>query len=94
MNQIFTKVASALGAGCTMVLKPSEVAPLTAILCAEVLDEAGVPAGVFNLVLGDGPSVGSQPTAHKDIAVVSFMVPLAQAAKSQNRQPTPSRSCT
>lgn len=72
MNQIFTKVASALGAGCTMVLKPSEVAPLTAILCAEVLDEAGVPAGVFNLVLGDGPSVGSQLTAHKDIDVVSF----------------------
>lgn len=72
INQIFTKVASALGAGCTMVLKPSEVAPLSGILFAEVLDEAGVPAGVFNLLNGDGPTVGSYLTAHEDVDVVSF----------------------
>ena len=59
INQIACKVAPALAAGCTMVLKPSEVAPLNAIIFAEILDEAGVPAGVFNLVNGDGVDVGS-----------------------------------
>ena len=59
INQIACKVAPALAAGCTMVLKPSEVAPLNAILFAEILEEAGVPAGVFNLVNGDGVNVGS-----------------------------------
>jgi len=72
MNQITVKVAPALAAGCTMVLKPSEIAPFDALIFAEVLDEAGVPAGVFNLVNGDGPTVGSALSSHPDIAMVSF----------------------
>jgi len=72
INQVFTKVASALAAGCSMVLKPSEVAPLDAILFAEIVDEAGVPDGVFNLVLGEGPTVGAQLARHRDVDVVSF----------------------
>jgi aldehyde dehydrogenase (NAD+) len=72
MNQICCKVAPALAAGCTMVLKPSEIAPLSAYLFAQILDEAGVPAGVFNLVNGDGPSVGSVIASHPDVAMVSF----------------------
>ena len=72
INQITCKVAPALAAGCTMVLKPSEVAPLNAILFAEILDEAGVPAGVFNLVNGDGPTVGEAMSSHKDIDMMSF----------------------
>ncbi|TWB37281.1 aldehyde dehydrogenase family protein [Nitrospirillum pindoramense] len=72
MNQIVCKVAPALAAGCTMVLKPSELAPLSANLFAEVMHAAGVPAGVFNLVHGDGPGVGQAIVAHPDIDVVSF----------------------
>lgn len=72
INQIACKVAPALAAGCTMVLKPSEVAPFNAILFAEVLHEAGVPAGVFNLVNGDGPTVGAALSAHPKIDMVSF----------------------
>ena len=72
INQIACKVAPALAAGCTMVLKPSEVAPFNAILFAEVLDEAGVPAGVFNLVNGDGPTVGAAISSHPDIDMMSF----------------------
>jgi aldehyde dehydrogenase (NAD+) len=72
VNQIACKVAPALAVGCTMVLKPSEVAPLNAILVAEILDEAGVPAGVFNLVNGDGINVGAVLSAHPDIDMVSF----------------------
>lgn len=72
INQIATKVYPALAAGCTMVLKPSEVAPLNAILFTEVLHEAGVPAGVFNLVQGLGDPVGARIAAHPDIAMVSF----------------------
>ena len=72
INQIACKVAPALAAGCTMVLKPSEVAPFNAILFAEVLDEAGVPAGVFNLVNGDGPTVGVALSSHPDVDMVSF----------------------
>jgi len=72
INQIACKVAPALAAGCTMVLKPSEVAPLNAILFAEILDEAGVPAGVFNLVNGDGVTVGSALSSHPDVDMVSF----------------------
>src|SRR3954470_9820883 len=72
INQIACKVAPALAAGCTMVLKPSEVAPLNAMLFAEVLDEAGVPPGVFNLVNGDGPTVGEALSAHPDIDMMSF----------------------
>lgn len=72
INQIVCKVAPALVAGCTMVLKPSEISPLNAALFAEVLDEAGVPAGVFNLVHGDGPTVGAALCAHPDVDMVSF----------------------
>ena len=72
INQIACKVAPALAAGCTMVLKPSEVAPLNATIFAEVMHEAGVPAGVFNLVNGDGPSVGAALSGHPDIDMVSF----------------------
>ena len=72
INQIACKVAPALAAGCTMVLKPSEVAPLNAILFAEILDEAGVPAGVFNLVNGDGPTVGAALSSHPDVDMMSF----------------------
>ncbi len=72
LNQIACKVAPALAAGCTMVLKPSEVAPLNAILFAEIMDAAGVPAGVFNLVNGDGINVGAPLAAHPDIDMVSF----------------------
>ena len=72
MNQIAVKVAPALAAGCTMVLKPSEIAPFDAMLFAEILDAAGVPAGVFNLVNGDGPGVGTALSQHPDVAMVSF----------------------
>ncbi len=72
MNQVAVKVAPALAAGCTMVLKPSEIAPFDAMIFAEILDEAGVPAGVFNLVNGDGPTVGAALASHPDIAMVSF----------------------
>ena len=72
LNQIAAKVAPAIAAGCTMVLKPSEVAPLNGILFAEVLHEAGVPAGVFNLVNGNGLDVGVPLTSHPDVDMVSF----------------------
>lgn len=72
INQIACKVAPALAAGCTMVLKPSEIAPLNAALWAEILDDAGVPAGVFNLVNGDGPTVGEAMSQHPDIDMMSF----------------------
>ena len=72
MNQMACKVAPALAVGCTMVLKPSEVAPFSGILLAEILHEAGVPAGVFNLVNGDGPGVGAAISAHPGIDMVSF----------------------
>ena len=72
INQIACKVAPALAAGCTMVLKPSEVAPLNAILFAEIAEEAGVPEGVFNLIHGDGEGVGAALVAHPDVEVVSF----------------------
>ncbi|HEX8902787.1 aldehyde dehydrogenase family protein [Vitreimonas sp.] len=71
-NQICAKVGPALAAGCTMVLKPSELAPLNAVLFAEILEEAGVPAGVFNLVNGDGPGVGAALSAHPDVDMMSF----------------------
>jgi aldehyde dehydrogenase (NAD+) len=72
MNQIVAKVAPALAAGCTMVLKPSELAPLSAYLFAHILDGARLPAGVFNLVNGDGPTVGAAISSHPDVAMVSF----------------------
>ncbi len=72
MNQIASKVAPALAAGCTMVFKPSEIAPLSAYLFARILDEAGLSTGVFNLVNGDGPTVGSAIASHPEVAMVSF----------------------
>ena len=72
MNQIACKVAPAIVAGCTMILKPSEIAPLSGILFAEVCHAAGVPAGVFNLVNGDGPGVGTRITSHPEVDMVSF----------------------
>ncbi|HEX7775863.1 MAG TPA: aldehyde dehydrogenase family protein [Parvibaculum sp.] len=72
INQIACKVAPALAVGCTMVLKPSEVAPINAYLLTEVFAEAGVPAGVFNLVNGDGVDVGSPLSSHPDVDMVSF----------------------
>ncbi|GBQ67595.1 aldehyde dehydrogenase [Ameyamaea chiangmaiensis NBRC 103196] len=72
MNQIASKVGPAIAAGCTMVLKPSEIAPLSGLLFAEIMHEAGTPPGVFNLVNGDGPGVGEALSAHPDVAVVSF----------------------
>ena len=72
LNQIACKVAPALAAGCTMVLKPSEVAPMNAIVFTEILHDAGVPAGVFNLINGDGPSVGVPLSAHRDVDMMSF----------------------
>jgi aldehyde dehydrogenase (NAD+) len=72
MNQIACKVAPALIAGCTMVLKPSEIAPLSGVLFAEVCHAAGVPAGVFNLVNGTGPEVGARMSSHPEVDMVSF----------------------
>ncbi|MFO0695180.1 MAG: aldehyde dehydrogenase family protein [Polyangiales bacterium] len=72
LNQILCKVAPALAAGCTMVLKPSELVPRNADLVAEILHDAGVPAGVFNLVHGDGPTVGEALSAHPDVDMISF----------------------
>lgn len=72
INQVSLKVMPALAAGCTMVLKPSEIAPLSSLLFAEILHEAGVPAGVFNLVNGDGPGVGTQLSGHPDVDMISF----------------------
>ena len=72
MNQVAAKVVPALAAGCTMVLKPSEYSPFSAIIWAKVMHEAGVPAGVFNLINGDGPHVGAPLSSHRDIDMVSF----------------------
>ena len=72
MNQVVLKVLPAMAAGCTMVLKPSEIAPLSSMLFAEMVDAAGFPAGVFNLVNGDGAGVGSQLSAHPDVDMISF----------------------
>jgi len=92
MNQIAVKVAPALAAGCTMVLKPSEIAPFDAIVFAEILDAAGVPAGVFNLVNGDGPGVGTAISSHPDIAMVSFTGSTrAGVLVAQNAAPTVKR---
>jgi len=72
VNQIATKVAPALATGCTMVLKPSEVAPFSGYIWTEIMHAAGVPAGVFNMVNGDGPSVGAAISSHPDVDMVSF----------------------
>jgi aldehyde dehydrogenase (NAD+) len=92
MNQIAVKVAPALAAGCTMVLKPSEIAPFDAIIFAEVLHAAGVPAGVFNLVNGDGPGVGTALSQHPDVDMMSFTGSTrAGVAVAQNSAPTVKR---
>ena len=72
MNQIVCKVAPALAVGCTVVLKPSEIAPISGIIFAEIVEETGAPKGVFNLVNGDGPTVGAAMSAHPDIDMMSF----------------------
>jgi aldehyde dehydrogenase (NAD+) len=72
MNQIACKVAPALAAGCTMVLKPSELAPLSAYMFTQILHDAGLPPGVFNMLNGDGPTVGAAISSHVDVAMVSF----------------------
>ncbi len=72
LHQVVAKVAGALAAGCTVVLKPSEIAPLSAFALAEVFDEIGAPPGVFNLICGDGPTVGEAIAGHPDIDMVSF----------------------
>jgi aldehyde dehydrogenase (NAD+) len=72
LNQIACKVAPAIAAGCTMVLKPSEIAPISGYILAEIIAESGLPAGVFNLVNGDGPTVGAAISAHPEIDLVSF----------------------
>jgi aldehyde dehydrogenase (NAD+) len=72
MNQIVCKVAPALAAGCTMVLKPSENAPLSAYLFAQIIDEAGLPPGIFNVVNGNGATVGAAISSHPDVDMVSF----------------------
>jgi aldehyde dehydrogenase (NAD+) len=72
MNQVAAKVVPALAAGCTMVLKPSEYSPFSAVIWAKVMHEAGVPAGVFNLINGDGPSVGAPLSSHREVDMVSF----------------------
>ncbi len=72
MNQVTLKVIPALLAGCTMVLKPSEIAPLSSVVWTEIMDAAGTPKGVYNMVQGDGPGVGSQLSGHRDVDMVSF----------------------
>lgn len=72
INQITCKVAPAIAAGCTMVLKPSEIAPIDAYILSEIIAESGLPAGVYNMVNGDGPIVGAAISAHPEIDVVSF----------------------
>jgi aldehyde dehydrogenase (NAD+) len=72
INQIVCKVAPAIATGCTMVLKPSEIAPINAVIWSEVMHAAGVPKGVYNMVQGDGPSVGEAMSAHPDIDMMSF----------------------
>ncbi len=92
VNQISCKVAPALAVGCTMVLKPSEVAPLSAYIYAQVMHEAGVPAGVFNMVNGDGPGVGTALSRHPDVSMMSFTGSTrAGSLVAQNAAPTVKR---
>jgi len=72
LNQVASKVAPAIATGCTVVLKPSEMAPLSAMILAEIIHDAGLPPGVFNLVNGDGPTVGEAIAAHPEVDMVSF----------------------
>ena len=72
LNQISAKVSPALAAGCTMILKPSEISPITGIIWSEIMHEAGVPAGVYNLINGNGPDVGEAMSSHTGIDMMSF----------------------
>jgi aldehyde dehydrogenase (NAD+) len=92
VNQISCKVAPALAVGCTMILKPSEVAPLSGYLFAQIMHEAGVPAGVFNMVNGDGPVVGTTLSQHPDVDMMSFTGSTrAGSLVAQNAAPTVKR---
>jgi aldehyde dehydrogenase (NAD+) len=92
VNQIACKVAPALAVGCTMVLKPSEVAPLSGYLFSQVIHEAGVPAGVYNMVNGDGPGVGTALSRHPDVDMMSFTGSTrAGTLVAQNAAPTVKR---
>jgi aldehyde dehydrogenase (NAD+) len=92
VNQISCKVAPALAVGCTMVLKPSEVAPLSGYLFTKVMHEAGVPAGVYNMVNGDGPGVGTALSGHPDVDMMSFTGSTrAGTLVAQNAAPTVKR---
>ena len=91
-NQIACKVAPALAVGCTMILKPSEIAPLSGYIFAEIMHEAGVPDGVFNLVNGDGEGVGTSLSRHPDVELISFTGSTrAGSLVSQNAAPTVKR---
>jgi len=94
MNQVTLKVIPAMATGCTMVLKPSEIAPLSSILFAEFVDQAGFPAGVFNMVNGDGVGVGTQLSGHPDVDMISFTGSTrAGTAISKNAAETIKRVC-
>ena len=87
LHQIAAKVAYAMAAGCTVVVKPSEVAPIDAFVLAEVIDEVGLPAGVFNLVSGLGPTVGEAIASHPDVDMVSFTGSTTPASASPSSAP-------
>ena len=92
MNQVTCKVAPALAVGCTMVLKPSEVAPLSSYIFTEIMHEAGVPGGVYNMVNGDGPGVGTALSKHPDVDMMSFTGSTrAGSLVAQNAAPTVKR---
>lgn len=92
MNQIATKVAPALAAGCTVVLKPSELAPINAALLTDIVDRAGLPSGVFNLIHGTGEGIGEVLTSHRDVDMISFTGSTrAGVAVSTNAAPTVKR---
>ena len=93
MNQVAVKVAPALAAGCTMVLKPSEIAPFDAMIFAEVLHAAGVPAGVFNLVNGDGPGVGTALSQHPDVAMDFFYRINARRRRRRSKRRPDGQAC-
>lgn len=92
LNQVSCKVAPALAVGCTMILKPSEVAPLSSYIFAEIMHEAEVPAGVFNMINGDGPTVGTALSVHPDVDMMSFTGSTrAGSLVAQNAAPTVKR---
>jgi aldehyde dehydrogenase (NAD+) len=94
MNQIAVKVFPALATGCTVVLKPSEVAPFSAQIFAEIVDAARVPAGVFNLIQGDGPGVGAALARHPDVDLISFTGSTRAGVDiAKNAAPTVKRVC-